>query len=121
MAKMRGFRGINVHLALLHPSDVMARIVLDKARTASYVPYTRGAQDVIETIFPTQVTYPAWFEHVHAQLGTVDYKLCGRLALKQLAHSEQARTAYREADERLLAQERVLIGELLDRSGRNAA
>ena len=43
------------HLALLHPSEVMGRIVLDKARTASYVPYTRGAQDVIETMFATQV------------------------------------------------------------------
>ena len=96
MAKTRGFRGINVRLALLHPSDVMARIVLDKARTASYVPHTRGAQDVIETIFPTQVTYPAWFEHVHAQLGTVDYKLCGRLALKQLrTASSGQRTARR--------------------------
>jgi hypothetical protein len=44
MAKMRGFRGINCHLALLHPSELMGRVVLDKARTASYVPYTRGAQ-----------------------------------------------------------------------------
>ena len=42
----------------------MGRVVLDKARTASYVPYTRGAQDVIETIFATQVTFAPWPAHV---------------------------------------------------------
>ena len=92
MAKLRGYRGINCHLALIHPSDILARVVvtrtltlhatlsltltwfrpacmrmshtfhlwqvvIDKARTASYIPYTRGAQDVIETIFATQVGF----------------------------------------------------------------
>ena len=31
-----------------------------------FVPYTNGAQDVIETLFPTQVTFGAWPQHVHA-------------------------------------------------------
>jgi hypothetical protein len=122
MAKMRGFRGINVHLALLHPSELMARVVLDKARTASYIPYTRGAQDVIETIFPTQVSYPSWFEHVHAMLGKVDYKLCERLSLKQLAPvtsggGVEARAAFKQADDRLLTQERALIRGLRKAGG----
>ena len=98
-------------LALLHPSELMARLILDKARTASYIPYTRGAQDVIETVFPTQLSYPGWFEHVHAQLGKVDYRQCERLALKRLP-SDAARAAYREIDDRLLAQERSLIRQL---------
>ena len=72
MAKLRGFRGINCHLALLHPTQVMARVVLDKARTASYIPYTRGAQDVIETLFATQLKFDEWPLHVHANLGKVD-------------------------------------------------
>ena len=66
MAKLRGYRGVNCHLALLHPSALMARVVLDKARTASYIPYTRGAQDVLETLFPTQVTFSRLLMHCHA-------------------------------------------------------
>ena len=31
MAKLRGYRGINCHLALLHPSELMARLVLEHA------------------------------------------------------------------------------------------
>lgn len=110
-AKLRGFRGINCHLALLHPSELMARVVLDKARTASYIPYTRGAQDVIETLFPTQVTYGAWPQHVHAMKGVVDYKECEAITRSRLATS-QDREAYETLDAKLHVQERQLIAKL---------
>ena len=109
MAKLRGFRGINCHLALLRPSELVARVILDKARTASYIPYTRGAQDVIETVFPTQVTYDAWPAHVHAFKGVVDYDECDGLALKSGVHTESDRRLFHEIDARLLARERRLI------------
>ena len=89
----------------------MARIILDKARTASYIPYTRGAQDVIETVFPTQVTFGAWPQHVHAYKGVVDYKECEQMTRSRLK-SPQERTAYEELDARLLTQERELIARL---------
>ena len=112
MAKMRGFRGINVHMALLHPSEVLGRVVLDKARTASYVPYTRGAQDVIETVFATQVQFDEWPKHVHAMLGKVDYRECERDARHHLRAQPGNLAAFAEVDERMLAHERTLIRRL---------
>ncbi len=112
MAKMRGFRGINVHMALLHPSEVMGRLVLDKARTASYVPYTRGAQDVIETVFATQVQFDEWPKHVHAMLGKVDYRSCERDARDHLRGQPASLAAFAEVDARMLAEERSLIRSL---------
>jgi hypothetical protein len=89
----------------------MARIIVDKARTASYIPYTRGAQDVIETVFPTQVTFGAWPQHVHAYKGVVDYKECEQITRSRL-RSAKERTAFDELDAQLLAQERALIEKL---------
>ena len=106
MAKLRGYRGINCHLALLHPGPLIARIVLDKARTASYIPYTRGAQDVIETVFPTQVSYAPWPRHVHAYKGVVDYKECRKMT--KLGPSV-SRVEFEAEDARLLQEERKLI------------
>lgn len=113
MAKMRGFRGINCHLALLHPSELLGRLVIDKARTASYIPYTRGAQDVIETIFATQVAFVGWPLHVHALKGRVDYKQCESLARARLQGQGAASlAAYEDIDQRMLAEERKLIATL---------
>ena len=85
--------------------------MLDKARTASYIPYTRGAQDVIETVFATQVVYPGWPAHVHAFKGVVDYQACADMTLARM-RTPRERAAFDEADRRLLAVERELIGSL---------
>ena len=77
-----------------------------KARTASYIPYTRGAQDVIETVFPTQVSYAPWPRHVHAYKGVVDYKVCRKMT--KLGPSV-SREEFEAEDARLLQEERKLI------------
>ena len=87
----------------------MGRIVLDKARTASYIPYTRGAQDVIETVFATQVTFAAWPQHEHGYKGVVDYKACAAMTRARLGIT---RPAYEAIDRPLLEEERKIIAEL---------
>ena len=82
-----------------------------QARTASYIPYTRGAQDVIETIFPTQVSFAPWPLHVHAFKGVVDYKACSAMTRKRL-HDATERAAFEATDARLLSEERRLIAKL---------
>ena len=87
--------------------------MLDKARTASYIPYTRGAQDVIETVFSTQVTFAGWPKHVHAFKGKVDYKLCASLTRAALAGAtEQERAQMEGLDAQLLQMEARLIANL---------
>lgn len=99
----------------------MGRVVLDKARTASYVPYTRGAQDIIETMFATQVQFEEWPLHVHAQLGKVDYKQCYKLSRKLMQRQPESAAqaslgAFEAVDARMLTVEQALIAQLTKRS-----
>ena len=91
--------------------EAIGRVVLDKARTASYIPYTRGAQDVIETVFSTQVTFAGWPKHVHAFKGKVDYRLCASMTRAALATPEE-RARMEALDAQLLQMETRLIANL---------
>ena len=44
--------GLNSHLAYLAPSDILHRLLRDKAASGDFMPYTNGEQDVLETVFP---------------------------------------------------------------------
>ena len=54
-------------MVLLKPDLDVYCILVHMAASGSYIPHTISDQDVIETVFPTQVTYAPWPRHVHAQ------------------------------------------------------
>ncbi|KAJ1626345.1 hypothetical protein T492DRAFT_1033061 [Pavlovales sp. CCMP2436] len=53
----RGYYGLNTHMMLLRPNrDVFATLMTNALR-GHFVPFTRTEQDVLETMFPPEVSY----------------------------------------------------------------
>ena len=61
----RPYLGLNTHMVLLEPSRLLFRLLVDKGRTRSYVPYTISEQDVVETVFADHADMPALPLHTH--------------------------------------------------------
>ena len=47
----RRYSGLNTHMMYLEPSALVGQLLLDKARTGDFVPFTNTEQDVLETVF----------------------------------------------------------------------
>lgn len=61
----RKFLGLNSHLCFLQPSTLLFRLLRDKGQTRSYIPYTNGEQDIIETVFADHARWPPLPRHTH--------------------------------------------------------
>ena len=61
----RPYLGLNTHMVFLEPSRLLFRLLVDKGRTRSYVPYTNGEQDVVETVFADHADMPTLPPHTH--------------------------------------------------------
>lgn len=63
----RGFEGLNTHMMLLQPSNVVFRMLADASRTGGFTPYTNSDQDVIEQLFSAHLDYPELPTHLHGK------------------------------------------------------
>lgn len=67
----RGYQGLNSHFVMLHPDPQLARVLVEMGTSGSYLPYTNGDQDVIETVFAARQRMPTLPNHTHSK------KVCG--------------------------------------------
>ena len=63
--RQRGYLGLNSHLFFLQPSALVFRLLTDVATSGSFVPFTNGDQDVLETVFAAHRPMPALPRNVH--------------------------------------------------------
>jgi len=63
----RGYVGLNSHLFFLQPSTLLFRVLTDMATSGSFVPFTNGDQDVIETVFAPHAPRPELPTNLHAK------------------------------------------------------
>jgi len=63
----RGYEGFLSALMFLQPSRLVGKILMDSARTGSFIPYTNTEQDVIETVFATHLDYPTLPKWAHSK------------------------------------------------------
>ena len=67
-----------------------AGMLIDMARTASYVPYTNTEQDVIETVFATHMQFPTLPNHTHTKdQGACSLAAVSRSVGKRTMHSDK--------------------------------
>ena len=86
----RGYEGIGSMLLYLQPDDLVFNMLIDMARTASYVPYTNGEQDVIETVFATHMQFPTLPNHTHTKdQGACSLAAVSRSVGKRTMHSDK--------------------------------
>ena len=64
---LRPYAGLNSHLMLIQPDAQVFRLLVDMGRFRSFVPYTNGEQDVIETVFSPHRPMPALPAHRHSK------------------------------------------------------
>ena len=63
----RGYVGFASNIMYIQTSEIVFKIISDCAATASYVPYTNGDQDVIDTVFSAHKKYPHFFKFIHSK------------------------------------------------------
>ena len=63
----RRYRGFSTRIMFLKPSPAIFKVLIDKAASGDFLPYTNTEQDVIETVFSPSVHAMHMPRHVHAK------------------------------------------------------